>query len=68
MHVPAPLHAPPHPVKLAVLCDDRAGILKQITAIISDVQAVTAELRDLALSGRTPQQSYDGIAWLYGGP
>ena len=27
-----------------------------------------AELRDMALAGRTPQQSYDGIAWLYGGP
>ena len=22
----------------------------------------------MALAGRTPQQSYDGIAWLYGGP
>ena len=31
-------------------------------------RGVTAELRDLALAGRTPQQSYDGIAWLYGGP
>ncbi len=26
------------------------------------------ELRDMAVAGRTPQQSYDGIAWLYGGP
>jgi GTP pyrophosphokinase len=25
-----------YPVKLTVFCDDRAGILKQITAIISD--------------------------------
>jgi hypothetical protein len=28
----------------------------------------TAGLRDMALAPRTPQQSYDGIAWLYGGP
>src|ERR1017187_3322048 len=44
----------------------------QITARIYDefyhARGVTAELRDLALAGRTPQQSYDGIAWLYGGP
>ncbi|HEY1362442.1 MAG TPA: 3-hydroxybenzoate 6-monooxygenase [Xanthobacteraceae bacterium] len=26
-----------------------------------------AELRNLTLGPRTPQQSYDGIAWLYGG-
>lgn len=31
-------------------------------------RGVTAELRDLALADRTPQQSYDGIAWFYGGP
>jgi len=31
-------------------------------------RGVTAELRDMALSGRTPAQSYDGIAWLYDGP
>lgn len=29
--------------------------------------AVAAELREMALAGRTPQQSYDGIARLYGG-
>ncbi|MGE0564422.1 MAG: 3-hydroxybenzoate 6-monooxygenase [Pseudolabrys sp.] len=28
----------------------------------------TAELRDMMLGPRTPQQSYDGIAWLYDGP
>ena len=26
----------------------------------------TAELRDQMLAGRTPEQSYDGMAWLYG--
>lgn len=31
-------------------------------------RGVTAELRNLALGSRTPEQSYDGIAWLYGGP
>jgi 2-polyprenyl-6-methoxyphenol hydroxylase-like FAD-dependent oxidoreductase len=31
-------------------------------------RGVAAELRDMALSGRTPAQSYEGIAWLYGGP
>src|SRR4029450_10924129 len=31
-------------------------------------RGVAAELRDLALSPRTAEQSYDGIAWLYGGP
>jgi hypothetical protein len=29
---------------------------------------VVAELREMALSPRTPEESYDGIAWLYGGP
>ena len=28
--------APTYPVKLTVLCDDRAGLLKEFTAIISD--------------------------------
>jgi salicylate hydroxylase len=31
-------------------------------------RGVAAELREMALSGRTPEQSYDGIAWLYDGP
>jgi salicylate hydroxylase len=30
-------------------------------------RGVAAELRNKLLSPRTPQQSYDGIAWLYGG-
>jgi hypothetical protein len=28
---------------------------------------VAAELRNQMLGGRSPEQSYDGIAWLYGG-
>jgi 3-hydroxybenzoate 6-monooxygenase len=31
-------------------------------------RGVVAELREMALSPRTPEESYDGIAWLYGGP
>jgi salicylate hydroxylase len=31
-------------------------------------RGVTAELRDMAVGGRTTEQAYDGIAWLYGGP
>ena len=27
----------------------------------------TAELRKMMLSGRTPDQSYDGVNWLYNG-
>ena len=26
----------------------------------------TAELRDQMLAGRTPEQAYDSMAWLYG--
>jgi len=28
---------------------------------------VTAELRNQMLAGRTPEQSYDSMEWLYGG-
>ena len=31
-----------------------------------DARGPTAELRDQMLAGRTPEQSYDGMAWLYG--
>jgi salicylate hydroxylase len=31
-------------------------------------RGVAAELRDMAVGGRTQEQAYDGIAWLYGGP
>jgi hypothetical protein len=29
---------------------------------------VTAELRNAMLANRTPEQSWDGMAWLYDGP
>jgi 2-polyprenyl-6-methoxyphenol hydroxylase-like FAD-dependent oxidoreductase len=46
----------------------RVQIMARVYGDFYHARGVTAELRDLALGGRTPEQSYDGIAWLYGGP
>jgi len=46
----------------------RVQIMARVYGDFYHARGVTAELRDIALSGRTPQQSYDGVAWLYGGP
>jgi salicylate hydroxylase len=46
----------------------RVQIMARVYGDFYHARGVTAELRDIALAGRTPQQSYDGIAWLYGGP
>ncbi len=46
----------------------RTQIMARVYGEFYHARGVTAELRDLALSGRTPEQSYDGIAWLYAGP
>ena len=46
----------------------RVQIMARVYGEFYHARGVTAELRDLALAGRTPQQAYDGIAWLYGGP
>jgi len=46
----------------------RVQIMARVYGEFYHARGVTAELRDLMLSPRTPQQSYDGIAWLYGGP
>jgi len=46
----------------------RVQIMARVYGEFYHARGVTAELRDLALSPRTPEQSYDGIAWLYGGP
>jgi salicylate hydroxylase len=46
----------------------RVQIMARVYGDFYHARGVTAELRDLALAGRTPEQSYDGIAWLYGGP
>ena len=43
-------------------------IMARVYGEFYHARGVAAELRDMALSGRTPQQSYEGIAWLYGGP
>ncbi len=45
----------------------RTQIMARVYGEFYHARGVTAELRDIALSGRTPQQSFDGIAWLYGG-
>jgi hypothetical protein len=46
----------------------RVQIMARVYGDFYHARGVTAELRDLALFGRTAQQSYDGVAWLYGGP
>jgi salicylate hydroxylase len=44
----------------------RTQIMARVYGEVYHARGVAAELRELALSGRTPQQSYDGISWLYG--
>jgi salicylate hydroxylase len=46
----------------------RTQIMARVYGEFYHARGVTAELRDIALSSRTPEDSYDGIAWLYGGP
>ena len=46
----------------------RVQIMARVYGDFYHARGVTAELRDMALADRTPQQSYDGIDWLYGGP
>jgi 3-hydroxybenzoate 6-monooxygenase len=46
----------------------RVQIMARVYGDFYHARGVTAELRDLALAARTPEQSYEGIAWLYGGP
>ena len=46
----------------------RVQIMARVYGDFYHARGVTAELRDLALAGRTAAQSYDGIAWLYDGP
>jgi len=46
----------------------RVQIMARVYGDFYHARGVTAELRDLALGGRTPEQSYEGIAWLYDGP
>jgi hypothetical protein len=44
----------------------RTQIMARLYGEVYHARGVAAELRELSLSGRTPQQSYDGINWLYG--
>jgi salicylate hydroxylase len=46
----------------------RTQIMARVYGEFYHARGVAAELRELALSPRTPEESYDGIAWLYGGP
>ncbi|HVZ50352.1 MAG TPA: 3-hydroxybenzoate 6-monooxygenase [Pseudolabrys sp.] len=46
----------------------RTQIMARVYGEFYHARGVAAELREMALAGRTPQQSFDSIAWLYGGP
>ena len=49
----------------------RTGRVQLMARFLGDIyhaEGVARELRNQALSQRTPQQSHDGLAWLYGGP
>jgi salicylate hydroxylase len=45
----------------------RVQIMARIYGEFYHASGVTAELRYQALHGRTPEQAYDGMAWLYEG-
>jgi salicylate hydroxylase len=45
----------------------RVQIMARIYGEFYHASGVTAELRYQALHGRTPEQAYDGVEWLYGG-
>jgi 3-hydroxybenzoate 6-monooxygenase len=46
----------------------RVQLMARVYGEFYHAGGVTAELRNLMLGSRTAQQSYDGMAWLYGGP
>ncbi len=46
----------------------RTQVMARVYGEFYHARGVTAELRDMAVGGRTTEQAYDGIAWLYGGP
>ncbi len=45
----------------------RVQIMARVYGDFYHARGVTAELRDMAVGGRTAEQAYDGIAWLYNG-
>ena len=42
-------------------------IMARVYGEFYHARGVAAELRNQMLGSRTPQQSYEGISWLYGG-
>jgi salicylate hydroxylase len=46
----------------------RTQVMARVYGEFYHARGVTAELRDMAVGGRSTEQTYDGIAWLYGGP
>ena len=52
----------------AICAPARVQIMARVYGEFYHARGVTAELRDMAIGSRTVEQSYDGIAWLYGGP
>ncbi|HZP76988.1 MAG TPA: 3-hydroxybenzoate 6-monooxygenase [Pseudolabrys sp.] len=46
----------------------RVQIMAAVYGQFYHARGPTAELRDQMLSDRSPEQSYDSMAWLYGGP
>jgi 3-hydroxybenzoate 6-monooxygenase len=46
----------------------RTQIMARVYGEFYHARGVAAELRELALSPRTAEETYDSIAWLYGGP
>jgi 2-polyprenyl-6-methoxyphenol hydroxylase-like FAD-dependent oxidoreductase len=46
----------------------RVQIMARVYGEFYHARGPTAELRDQMLAGRTKEQSYDSVAWLYGGP
>jgi salicylate hydroxylase len=46
----------------------RVQIMARVYGEFYHARGVTAELRNMAIGSRSVEQSYDGIAWLYGGP
>ena len=46
----------------------RTQIMARVYGEFYHARGVTAELRAQALGARTAAESYESIAWLYGGP
>ena len=62
--LPAAFHAY---VQQRYLRTARVQIMARVYGEFYHARGPAAELRNLMLGGRTPEDSYDGIAWLYGG-